>query len=122
MNKATGVVTGSAKKIKQAAAGAAKAIALIGVGVAVKFVTDKVIADTRAFGAAVSDLAAITGASGKDLKFLSDASREFGSTTTLSATEAAEAFKLIASAKPDLLENVEALKAVTEKPSIETAI
>ncbi|MCP4934069.1 MAG: phage tail tape measure protein, partial [bacterium] len=65
------------------------------------------------FEAAVSDLSAITGATGKDLKFLSDAAREFGATTTLSATEAAEAFKLVASAKPELLENAEALKRVT---------
>lgn len=67
------------------------------------------------FGQAVSDLSAITGAVGEDLEFLRQKSKEFGETTTLSATEAAEAFKIIASAKPDLLENVEALSLVTEE-------
>lgn len=67
------------------------------------------------FGQAVSDLSAITGAVGKDLDFLREKSKQFGAQTTLTATEAAEAFKVIASAKPDLLENVEALAAVTEE-------
>lgn len=69
----------------------------------------------REFTAAIADLSAITGATGADLKFLSEASKEFGKSTTLSATQAAEAFKLVASAKPDLLNNVEALKAVTKE-------
>jgi TP901 family phage tail tape measure protein/lambda family phage tail tape measure protein len=67
------------------------------------------------FGQAVSDLSAITGAVGQDLDFLRQKSKEFGETTTLSATQAAEAFKVIASAKPDLLENVDALALVTEE-------
>lgn len=67
------------------------------------------------FGQAVSDLSAITGATGKDLDFLRQKSKEFGAQTTLTATEAATAFKIIASAKPDLLTNVEALSLVTEE-------
>lgn len=70
---------------------------------------------TRDYTAAISELQAITGAAGKDLAFISDAAREFGATTTLSATDAAQAFKLVASAKPDLLQNAEALKAVTRE-------
>ena len=66
------------------------------------------------FEKSISNLSAITGATGKDLEFLRNASREMGAATTLSASQAAEAFKLIASAKPDLLENVEALKQVTQ--------
>jgi len=73
------------------------------------------IATHRDFEAAISDLSAITGATGKDLEFLSQRSREFGESTTLSATQAAEAFKLIASAKPDLLESGEALAKVTQE-------
>jgi len=69
----------------------------------------------RAFNESIADLSAITGATGKDLKFLSDAAKEFGKTTTLSATQAAAAFKLVASAKPDLLKNIPALKAVTKE-------
>lgn len=73
------------------------------------------IQSTKDFGQAVADLSAITGATGADLDFLAQRSREFGETTTLSASQAAEAFKLIASAKPDLLTNVEALAAVTRE-------
>lgn len=67
------------------------------------------------FGQAISDLSAITGAVGKDLDFLTQKSKEFGETTTLSASQAAEAFRVIASAKPDLLESVDALALVTQE-------
>lgn len=73
------------------------------------------VTSTRDFGQAVADLSAITGATGRDLEFLRQKSKEFGETTTLSASEAAEAFRLIASAKPDLLTNVEALSTVTKE-------
>jgi len=79
------------------------------------FAAKSLIGSTIAFGQAVADLSAITGATGKDLDFLRQKSKEFGETTTLSATQAAEAFRVIASAKPDLLENVEALSLVTEE-------
>jgi len=63
----------------------------------------------------ISELSAITGAVGADLEFLSNTAREFGATTTLSATQAAEAMKLIASAKPELLENNAALAQTTQE-------
>ena len=87
------------------------AIAAIGVG---SVVTNAITVNSQ-FNKSISELSAITGATGRDLKFLTDASKEFGATTTLSASQAATAFKLIASAKPDLLSNVEALKAVTRE-------
>jgi len=67
------------------------------------------------FNQSIADLSAITGATGNDLKFYSDAAREMGAVTTLSASEVADAFRLVASAKPDLLSNAEALKAVTKQ-------
>ena len=73
------------------------------------------IRTTAQFEQSVADLSAITGATGKQLEYLSDAAKEFGASTTLSASQAAEAFKLVASAKPDLLENSAALKAVTRE-------
>lgn len=79
------------------------------------FALREVIGTTRAFGLAISDLQAITGAAGEDLEFLEAKARAFGAATTLSATESAIAIKLIASAKPDLLENAEALAAVTKE-------
>ncbi len=78
-------------------------------------VVSAVISIHRKFGAAISDLAAITGAAGKDLEFFRKKSKEIGETTTLSASQAAEAFKLVASAKPDLLDNAAALATVTEQ-------
>lgn len=71
------------------------------------------IVKIKQFEKSISDLAAITGAAGKDLERLTEASKEIGRTTTLTASQAAEAFKLIASAKPDLLDNVVALEATT---------
>jgi len=72
----------------------------------------------RDFGKTISDLSAITGAMGEDLQFLTDKSLEFGASTTFTASEAAEAFKLVASAKPDLLESGAALAAVTKEALI----
>jgi len=67
------------------------------------------------FENAVSNLSAITGATGKDLDYLANKARELGAATTLSATQSAQAFKLIASGKPELLENAEALASVTKE-------
>ena len=104
--------SGSAGKLAGRLGGIAKAGALAGGALLAAFGASSIRKQTE-FAAAVSDLAALTGASGDDLKFLSDASKELGRTTTLSASQAAEAFKLVASAKPDLLDNAEALRSVT---------
>ena len=72
------------------------------------------ISVNKQFEKSISSLAAITGASGDDLNKLSDAAKRIGQTTTLSATQASEAFQLMASAKPDLLENLDALEATTQ--------
>jgi len=71
------------------------------------------VSKIKQFEKSISDLAAITGAAGDDLRKLTEASKEIGRTTTLTASQAAEAFKLIASAKPDLLDNVAALEETT---------
>jgi len=75
----------------------------------------KTIDAHRKYTSAMSELSAITGAVGKDLEFYNQQAKQIGETTTLSASQAAEAFKLIASAKPDLLESKEALAAVTRE-------
>lgn len=72
----------------------------------------KKIAD---FEEAVSNLSAITGAVGKDLDFLSNRAIELGKATTKSSIDTVQAFKLIASAKPELLENAQALAATTKE-------
>jgi len=78
-------------------------------------VLSKVISDTNQFTKSISELSAITGATGKDLAFYEEQAAQIGKTTTLSASQAATAFKLIASAKPDLLQSKEALAAVTKE-------
>lgn len=95
-----------------------KAAAAVGVALASAAVAKFFVDSNRAakeFNKSMSNLSAITGAVGKDLDFLRETALEFGATTTLSATQAAEALKLVASAKPDLLSNAAALKEVTRQ-------
>jgi TP901 family phage tail tape measure protein len=66
------------------------------------------------FEQGVADLSAITGATGKDLNFLKNAAIDLGESTKGGAIAVIEAYKLSASAKPELLENVTALNQVTE--------
>jgi len=67
------------------------------------------------FETSLSSLSAITGATGDELRFYEEQAQLIGQTTSLSATQAVEAFKLIGSAKPELLANKEALAAVTQE-------
>jgi TP901 family phage tail tape measure protein len=67
------------------------------------------------FEQSIANLSAITGATGDDLDFLKNKAIELGESTTLSSSQVAEGFKLIASAKPELLENGEALASVTNE-------
>lgn len=72
----------------------------------------KKIAD---FEEQVSNLAAITGLVGDDLDFIKNKAIELGGATTKSSIDTVKAFKLIASAKPELLSNAQALAAVTKE-------
>jgi len=78
----------------------------------------KLIQKNAEFGQSLADLSAITGATGKDLKFYEQQARRIGSSTTLAASEAVKAFELMGSARPELLKNKEALAAVTEQAVI----
>lgn len=75
----------------------------------------RAISRTADFSQSIADLSAITGATGDDLEYYRKQALEIGRTTSLSASQAAEAFKLIAAAKPDLLENAEALNEVSRQ-------
>jgi len=66
------------------------------------------------FNSAIADLSAITGASGADLDKYKKAAIEMGNTTKGGAAAVVEAFKLIGSAKPELLANADALIKVTD--------
>lgn len=63
----------------------------------------------------LSSLKSLTGASAEDVKFYKKEAKEMGRTTTLSATQVVEAYKLIGSARPDLLKNKELLAQVTKE-------
>jgi len=67
------------------------------------------------FEETASNLGAITGATGVQLDFLKRKAIEMGGASTKSAKDTLEAFKLIASAKPELLTNARALAAVTKE-------
>jgi len=62
----------------------------------------------------IQDLRAITGASGADLEFFKTQAKELGTQVEGGASAVIEAYKLIGSAKPELLGNAEALDAVTQ--------
>lgn len=66
------------------------------------------------FDQGVADLGAITGATGKDFDYLKNQAIELGKETKGGAVQVVEAYKLIASAKPELLENVQNLNEVTK--------
>jgi TP901 family phage tail tape measure protein len=66
------------------------------------------------FNQQVADLQAITGAGGADLEFYSEQANKLGINVEGGASAVVEAYKLIGSAKPELLENAKALDAVTQ--------
>ncbi|NCC88365.1 MAG: phage tail tape measure protein, partial [Clostridia bacterium] len=70
------------------------------------------------FSKATSELKALTGATGKDLDFLKRSAKELGAQYGKSATDIVTAMKLVGSAKPELLQNVEALSMMTESAII----
>jgi TP901 family phage tail tape measure protein len=118
--KSTGVAAATAQmeKLGNQSTLASKAVKLFGAaaaGLSVGAIFNKITSDTINFTKAVSELSAITGATGADLKFYEEQAALIGKTTTLSASQAATAFQLIASAKPDLLSSKEALAAVTKE-------
>lgn len=77
-----------------------------------------IISEVNDFAQASADLSAITGATGEQLEFMKQKAVEVGVTTTASAAETLKAYQLIASAKPELLQNAEALAAITDQAII----
>ncbi|CAB4152139.1 Phage tail tape measure protein [uncultured Caudovirales phage] len=66
------------------------------------------------FDQSIADLVSITGAGGKDLEYFKEQSIQLGKGVEGGAKNVIEAYKLIGSAKPELLANAEGLNAVTE--------
>lgn len=67
------------------------------------------------FEDAMADLSAITGATGEDLAFLEEQSKRLGVASRQSSAKVATAFKLVASAKSELLKDPRALTQITEQ-------
>ncbi|MCD4681139.1 MAG: phage tail tape measure protein [Bacteroidales bacterium] len=85
----------------------------------------KFINAANKFEKSLSSLSSLTGLVGDDLKWLGDEAKKLSVTTTeegikitKSATEILEAFKLMGSAKPELLKSKEALAEVTKEALI----
>lgn len=87
----------------------------IGVGLAegFNFLKDSV-AEFSKVESSLKNLQAITGVSNKDLEFFAENAEKLGINVKGGAEAVVEAYKLIGSAKPELLENKDALNAVTE--------
>lgn len=81
-----------------------------GIGTIVSDATRTVIE----FDQAIADLVSITGASGSDLEFFKQQAIDLGSQVQGGASAVVEAYKLIGSAKPELLQNAAALNDVTK--------
>lgn len=109
-----GLVDGLAAKFGMSAStftGVGAAVA--GVGAAFKLASDNV-ALAMNFEKSMSMLSSLTGKTGKDLETLKEYAIELGSTSTLTASQVADAFRLIGSQQPQLLESSQALKDVTK--------
>lgn len=94
----------------------------LGMAFSAAFVVDKVVGFFRnaskaekEFEVSLSELSAITGASEKDLRFYRQEAEKVGRSTTHAADEMVTAYKLIGSAKPELLKNKEALAATAKE-------
>ncbi|GAB4017117.1 phage tail tape measure protein [Spirosoma koreense] len=87
-------------------------------GTAVAATAGTVIKGTKewaAYGAALSEVSALTGATGKSLEYLDTQAQKIERETGLAGKEVLEAFKSIAGIKPELLENNEALAQTTKE-------
>lgn len=70
------------------------------------------------FEKSLSGLRALTGLGAKDMEYFKKAAIDLGSTSTQTASQVVEAYKLIGSQQPELLKNREALNEVTKQAII----
>ena len=95
-------------------------VMLTGIGAAtaafagLKAVIGDNISTANGFEKSMSQLSSLTGMTGKDLDKLKEYAIDLGSTSTLTASQVADAFRLIGSQQPQLLSSGEALKEVTK--------
>lgn len=104
-------ITSMASKIGPALSGFA---AFAGISVAI----GDVVRTSMEFEKSLSSLKSLTGVTTQELSFFKDEAIRLGSTTTQTASQVVDAFKLIGSQMPELLKNKEALSSVTESAII----
>ena len=114
LDKTVGDNFRSVGNYKSALAGLQKGLGALGLAFGVGAVVRTGVESIVEFNQAIADLSAITGASGKDLEFYKQKANELGIGVEGGASAVVEAYKLIGSAKPELLENAEALNQLTE--------
>lgn len=100
-----------------------KSFAASFIGIAATFaIVQKAITDivqtTIEFDKSLKNLQAITGVSKKDLEFFAGAAIDVSVATGISARDVVEAYKLMGSARPELLKNSTALKEMTDSAII----
>lgn len=93
----------------------AAAVASFAAALAIGNVIRESVNAARAYEKTLADLSAITGVAGDGLVRLSDEAKDLARNSTASSGAVVEAMKLIASAKPELLETAGALTAVTKE-------
>jgi TP901 family phage tail tape measure protein len=86
----------------------------LGIAFGASTVIQGAVTTIREFDQAIADLVSITGAGGKDLEFFKEQAIGLGKEVQGGASAVIEAYKLIGSAKPELLQNAEALNEVTK--------
>lgn len=91
------------------------AASLTGLAMAVKSALGTAIEKFDEYDAAAADMSAVTGITGKSLDYLAERAMNTGPAVGKSAAEMMDAYKLLASAKPELAKNAEALALVTDQ-------
>lgn len=109
LNLATGDFNKGLKGAQALFKKAGLAIADMGLGAA-----ESMVEIGRSFESAMSDVQAISGATGDELRKLRDTAKQYGSTTAFTATESAQALKYMALAGWDANQSIEALPGVLD--------
>lgn len=89
-------------------------VGMAGISIAFMDITQK----SMQFEKALSSLRSLTGVSAKEMDFFKQQAIKMGSTSTQTASQVVDAFKLIGSQKSELLKNKEALAEVTNQAII----
>ena len=125
LNKSSGLLGNITQKAKEGFQGLGSSLAgvlnpmtaIAGAGVAIVGTFFKMIDVNKKFQQSLAELQSITGVTTQDLQFYRNQAQEIARDKTLSSSleETVNAFKLVGSAKPDLLQNKEALAEVTKQ-------